>query len=226
MIYVVEDEASIRKLVVYTLETAGFEAKGFVSGADLWPALRAQPPQLVLLDIMLPGEDGLEILKKLRAAKQTNQLPVMLLTAKGSEFDKVLGLETGADDYLPKPFGMMELVARVKNILRRTRSQVKTPEEEYQVGSLFVSVPRHLVTVEGSPVVLTLKEFDLLLYLLRNPGIVLTRDQIMNGVWGYDFDGESRTVNVHIRTLRAKLGACADVIETVRGVGYRAGGGA
>lgn len=222
MIYVLEDETSIRKLVVYTLNSSALKAEGFATAEEFWQAMRAQTPSLVLLDIMLPGEDGIEVLQKLRAAPSTARLPVMMLTAKGTEYDKVLGLNMGADDYLPKPFGMMELVARVKSLLRRAGEEEKG--EEYRLGGLYVSIPKHLVTAEGQSVSLTLKEFDVLVYLLRNPGIVLTRDQIMSGVWGYDFDGESRTVDVHIRTLRAKLGDCAALIETVRGVGYRIGG--
>jgi len=223
VIYLLEDETSIRKLVIYTLENSGLDAEGFGSVADFWDGMRKKSPNLILLDIMLPDGDGLQVLKELRASRLTGKIPVMMLTAKGTEFDKVTGLDMGADDYLPKPFGMMELVARVRSLLRRVEPQDEKAEE-YTVGNLFVSVPRHHVTAEGTSVVLTLKEFEVLVYLLRNPGIVLTRDQIMSGVWGYDFDGESRTVDVHIRTLRSKLGTCADLIETVRGVGYRIGG--
>lgn len=223
MIYLLEDETGIRKLVLYTLKSAGLEAKGFQTAKEFWQSVREQTPRLILLDIMLPDEDGLNILKKLRASPDTAKIPVMMLTAKGTEYDKVLGLDTGADDYLPKPFGMMELLARVKSLLRRAAPEEKE-DETHELGGLFVSVPRHIVAVEGKPIQLTLKEFDVLLYLLRNPGIVLTRNQIMTGVWGYDFDGESRTVDVHIRTLRSKLLSCANLIETVRGVGYRIGG--
>ncbi|MPM54133.1 Alkaline phosphatase synthesis transcriptional regulatory protein PhoP [bioreactor metagenome] len=223
MIYVLEDETSIRKLVLYTLNSSGLEAKGCATAEEFWESMREEQPQLVLLDIMLPGEDGLSVLKKLRAAPATAKLPVMMLTAKSTEYDKVLGLDMGADDYLPKPFGMMELAARVRSLLRRAGADTKVVE--YAIGGLYVSIPRHLVTAEGVSVNLTLKEFEVLAYLLANAGIVLTRDQIMSAVWGYDFDGESRTVDVHIRTLRAKLGTCADLIQTVRGVGYRIGGG-
>ena len=222
MIYLLEDETSIRNLVVYTLSNSGYEARGFADSEAFWPAMREQLPSLVLLDIMLPGEDGLSVLKKLRQAPQTSALPIIMLTAKGTEYDRVLGLDAGADDYLPKPFGMMEMVARVRSLLRRT-----TPDDtrnEYHREDLFVSLPRHLVTVGGEPVMLTLKEFDVLAFLLENQGLVLTRDQIMSPVWGYDFDGESRTVDVHIRALRVKLGPCSQLIETVRGVGYRIGG--
>ena len=216
-----EDETSIRNLILYTLNHSGFEAAGFAESESFFAALRTASPQLVLLDIMLPGDDGLSVLKKLRRHPATAQIPVMMLTAKGTEYDKVLGFELGADDYLPKPFGMMEMMARVKNLLRRT--QPAAPQNEYQVGSLFVSVPRHRVTMHDVPVPLTLKEFEVLVFLLKNQGLVLSREQIMSAVWGYDFDGESRTVDVHIRTLRAKLGKEEDLITTVRGVGYQMG---
>ena len=222
MIYIVEDETDIRELVTYTLRNTGFDVCGFPDAQSFWQALSDKLPRLVLLDIMLPGEDGLEILNKLRSSSLTRKLPVMMLTAKGTEHDKVMGLDLGADDYLPKPFGMMELVARVKNLMRRT--DLNGEKAEYQIGSLTVDIPRHIVTVDGSEVTLTLKEFDLLVFLLRNTGIVLTRDQILEEVWGYDFDGETRTVDVHIRTLRSKLGNSGDVIQTVRGLGYKAGG--
>ena len=221
MIYVVEDETDIRELVTYTLQSTGFDACGFPDAEAFWRAINEKPPRLILLDIMLPGEDGLEILKKLRASPSTRKLPVMMLTAKGTEHDKVVGLEMGADDYLPKPFGMMELVARVKSLLRR--ADLNGDKAEYQIGSLSVDIPRHIVTVDGTEVMLTIKEFDLLVYLLKNTGIVLTRDQILEEVWGYDFDGETRTVDVHVRTLRSKLGSSGDTIQTVRGLGYKAG---
>ncbi|MDR1162887.1 MAG: response regulator transcription factor [Candidatus Accumulibacter sp.] len=219
MIYVVEDDDNIRELVVYTLRNTGFDAEGYSCGADFWKAVQNGAPSLVLLDIMLPGEDGLSILKKLRRSAATAELPVMMLTAKGAEYDKVLGLDAGADDYMPKPFGIMELVARVRSLLRRvTRDE---PKGEHRVGDLFVSLPRHVVNVGAEEVTLTLKEFDLLVYLLNNEGKALSRDRILSAVWGYDFDGETRTVDVHIRALRVKLGACQKFIQTVRGVGYR-----
>lgn len=223
MIYLLEDETSIRKLVVYTLGSAGLETEGFPTAAAFWAAMEQDTPSLILLDIMLPDEDGLSVLRRLRQNVRTANLPVMMLTAKGTEYDRVVGLDAGADDYLPKPFGMMELIARVKSLLRRTRSEA-SDNESYHAGGLSVNVPRHSVTLHGVAVSLTPKEFDILVYLLKNPGLVLTRDQIMSGVWGYDFDGESRTVDVHIRTLRAKLGEEAVRIETVRGIGYRMGG--
>ncbi len=221
MIYLVEDDQSNRELVLYTLRATGFEAVGFERGEDLWPALEERLPSLILLDIMLPGEDGLSILKKLRAAAPTSRVPVIMLTARGSEYDRVVGLDGGADDYIPKPFGMMELVSRVRAVLRRTEPvQIR----EYTRGRLYVNATNHTVRVDGAPVALTLKEFDLLCYLLESEGSVLTRNAILNHVWGYGFDGETRTVDVHIRTLRQKLGPCGAYIETIRGVGYKIGG--
>lgn len=222
MIYLVEDDASIRELVVYALSNSGFEARGFDTPSAFWQAIAKATPAMVLLDIMLPEEDGLQILKKLRADPQTQRTPVIMLTAKGSEYDKVIGLEAGADDYIPKPFGMMELIARVKALLRRASDA--PPPETYQVGCLTVCPQRHLVEVEGAPVTLTLKEYELLCMLLKNRNMVLTRDRLLNQIWGYSFDGENRTVDVHIRTLRQKLGKAGDLIETVRGVGYKIGG--
>ena len=221
MIYFVEDDNSIRELVIYTLNSTGLEAVGFEKPSDFWRAMDSTLPSLVLLDIMLPEEDGLEILKKLRNASSTKKLPVMMLTAKGSEYDKVLGLDSGADDYVPKPFGMIELMARIKALLRRT-DESDVPSE-HTLGSLYVCPSKHIVKVDGQNVALTLKEFEMLCLLLDNHDIVLTRDQILNRVWGYSFDGESRTVDVHIRTLRQKLGHAGDYIETVRGIGYKIG---
>lgn len=222
MIYLVEDDASIRELVVYALNNSGFQAVGFDTPSAFWQALAQQTPELILLDIMLPEEDGLQILRKLRQSPTTRRTPVIMLTAKGSEYDKVIGLEAGADDYIPKPFGMMELIARVKALLRRVDD--RPAAESYQAGSLTVCPERHLVEVEGRQVTLTLKEFELLCMLMKNRNMVLTRDQLLNQIWGYSFDGENRTVDVHIRTLRQKLGSAGDVIETVRGVGYKIGG--
>ena len=217
-----EDDNSIRELVVYTMNSTGFEATGFSKPSEFWEAMEKETPSLVLLDIMLPEEDGLSILKKLRASPATRRLPVMMLTAKDSEFDKVLGLDSGADDYVPKPFGMMELMARIKALLRRT-SPDGSQERDYTLGKLYVSPSRHLVKVDGKEIALTLKEFELLCFLLENDGMVLTRDKILARIWGYDFDGETRTVDVHVRTLRQKLGECGALIETVRGVGYKIG---
>lgn len=220
MIYLVEDDDSIRELVLYTLHTTGFEAEGFRNAANFWQALEKELPQLVLLDIMLPDEDGLHILKRLRAGAETADLPVMMLTAKSSEYDRVVGLDSGADDYLPKPFGMMELVSRVRALLRRA-AKPAAEDKLFTAGSLAVDVKRRAVTVDGEPVILTYKEFELLCYLLENRGVVLSRDQILTKIWDYNYSGETRTVDVHIRTLRQKLGDAGALIETVRGVGYR-----
>lgn len=220
MIYLVEDDDSIRELVLYTLHTTGFEAEGFRNAADFWQALEKELPQLVLLDIMLPDGDGLHILKRLRAGAETADLPVMMLTAKSSEYDRVVGLDSGADDYMPKPFGMMELVSRVRALLRRA-AKPAAEDKLFTAGSLAVDVKRRAVTVDGEPVILTYKEFELLCYLLENRGVVLSRDQILTKIWDYNYSGETRTVDVHIRTLRQKLGDAGALIETVRGVGYR-----
>lgn len=220
MIYLVEDDDSIRELVLYTLHTTGFEAEGFRNAADFWQALEKELPQLVLLDIMLPDEDGLHILKRLRAGAETADLPVMMLTAKSSEYDRVVGLDSGADDYMPKPFGMMELVSRVRALLRRA-AKPAAEDKLFTAGSLAVDVKRRAVTVDGEPVILTYKEFELLCYLLENRGVVLSRDQILTKIWDYNYSGETRTVDVHIRTLRQKLGDAGSRIETVRNVGYR-----
>ena len=221
MIFCVEDDSNIRELVVYTLESTGFQARGFEDGSSFLEALALETPELVLLDIMLPGEDGMELLSKLKASKKTREIPVIMVTAKGAEFDKVKGLDAGADDYITKPFGMMEFLARVKAVLRR--SGQKQGEKELHCGSLTILVERHEVQENGRLVELTLKEFEVLKYLVENKGIVLTRDQLLGHVWGYDFDGETRTVDVHIRSLRQKLGDAGALIETVRGVGYRIG---
>jgi len=222
MIYCVEDDRSIRELIIYALRSNGFEADGFSDGKAFFEALSSHGlPSLVLLDIMLPGEDGIEVLKRLKASAKTRHIPVIMLTAKGSEYDKVLGLDSGADDYVTKPFGVMELLSRIKAVLRRSG----TPEKpsELSAGRISLNTERHAVYVDGEEVNLTLKEFDLLKYLLENIGIVLTRDKLLERVWGYDYKGETRTVDVHIRTLRQKLGNAGSMIETVRGVGYRIG---
>ena len=224
MIYCVEDDAGIRELVVYTLRNTGFEANGFSDGAALSAALRKELPQLILLDIMLPGEDGITILRHLRAAPDTAKIPVILLTAKNTEYDKVIGLDTGADDYIPKPFGMMELVARIRAVLRRTESASEADAPRpLTAGGICVDERAHTVSVRGQEVQLTLKEYQLLVLLLKNRGAVLTRDILLENIWGYSNESETRTVDVHIRTLRQKLGADGAMIETVRGVGYRMG---
>lgn len=222
MIYFVEDDDNIRELVVYTLNSTGLEAQGFSSPDKFWQAMNEALPAMVLLDIMLPQEDGLSILKKIRQNKLTEKLPVIILTAKSNEYDKVKGFDLGADDYVPKPFGMMELVARIKAVLRRTENSSDS-SPEFTVGPLTVSPQKHKVKVNGEKVTLTLKEFQMLCMLLENRGIVLSRDQILNQVWGYSFDGESRTVDVHVRTLRHKLGEAGDLILTIRGIGYMIG---
>lgn len=222
MIYCVEDDSNIRELVVYTLNTTGFEACGFEDGKAFLEALALETPELILLDIMLPGEDGLAILRKLKNSSKTKDVPVIMVTAKSAEYDKVMGLDGGADDYVTKPFGMMELVSRIKAVLRRTKREKK--EEEFSIGNLKLNVKKHEVTVDGNAVTLTLKEFELLNRLAQNQNIVLTRDRLLEEIWGYDFSGETRTVDVHVRTLRQKLGSAGELIQTVRGVGYRLGG--
>ncbi|MEL7603312.1 MAG: response regulator transcription factor [Bacillota bacterium] len=220
MIYYVEDDANIRELVLYTLLQTGFNARGFTDANEFWAAMSQEQPELVLLDLMLPGEDGLSILKRLRGAAPTRSLPVILLTARGAEYDRVTGLDCGADDYVTKPFGMMELISRIRAVLRRATPQEKA--ELLTAGTLTVDTDRHSVTCSSNPVVLSFKEFSLLRFLLENRGRVFTRDRLLLAVWGYDYAGGTRTVDVHIQTLRQKLGDCAGVIETVRGVGYRA----
>ena len=221
MIFCLEDDSAIREMIVYTLQSYGFEAKGFDRPSAFWKAMEGGAPDLLLLDIMLPEEDGLSILGRLRANSQTASMPVLLLTAKGTEYDKVVGLDSGADDYLAKPFGIMELLARIRALLRRTERLTESKQQEYAVGALYLNTARHVVTVNGQEIVLTNKEYPLLLLFLEHPGIVFTRDQLLNRIWGYSFDGESRTVDVHIRSLRTKLGDAGDLIETVRGIGYK-----
>ena len=220
MIYCVEDERNIRELLVYTLHSTGFEAKGLENGEQLFEELGNLIPDLILLDIMLPGDDGYTILAKIRQMPEVREVPVIMVTAKGAEFDKVKGLDLGADDYITKPFGMMEFISRVKAVLRRGGTRT---EETLVHGTIQIRIQRHEVLVHGQKVELTLKEFELLKYLVENRGIVLTRDQLLTRIWGYDFDGETRTVDVHVRTLRQKLGEAGTCIETVRGVGYRMG---
>lgn len=219
MIYLVEDDINIRELVLYTLNNVGLSAVGFGVPSEFWSALEKDMPSLILLDVMLPEESGFSILRKLRGTQKTERTPIIMLTAKADEYDKVKGFDLGADDYISKPFGMMELVARVKALLRRTE-QPSAPTK-YNVGGLYVNTESHTVKVNGERVILTLKEFDLLCLLLENRNIVLSREQLLSNVWGYSFDGESRTVDVHIRTLRQKLGEAGDIIETIRGVGYK-----
>ncbi|MBQ7897601.1 MAG: response regulator transcription factor [Clostridia bacterium] len=219
MIYLVEDDKNIRELVTYALTNMGLEAKSFDNPLSFWKGMEEKSPSLVLLDIMLPEEDGLSILEKLKKNPSTAGIPVIMLSAKSSEIDKVQGFELGADDYIAKPFGVMELVARVKARLRAGKNDKEL--FEYKIGPLYVCPERHIVTVDEKEVTLTYKEFEILALLLKNIGIVLTRDQLLNTIWGYSFDGESRTVDVHIRTLRQKLGIAGELIDTVRGVGYK-----
>lgn len=219
MVFLLEDDGSIRNFVLYALNNSGLEARGFERPSEFWAALAQEKPAVVLLDIMLPEEDGLSVLAKLRADREYADTPVIMLTAKSSEYDKVIGLDSGADDYIAKPFGTMELISRIKALMRRTRRDTRT---EYSFGALCVNTSKHTVTVNGADVQLTYKEFELLCYLLENIDAVLTREKILSRVWGYDFDGESRTVDVHIRTLRQKLGDAGRMIETVRGIGYKA----
>ena len=219
MIYLVEDDSSIRELIVYTLNSTGLEAEGFERPSEFWEKVDEKIPSLVMLDVMLPEENGIEILKKLRKNYNTEHVPTIMVKAKTSEYDKIKGLENGADDYIGKPFSMMEMVARVKALLRR--SEYTEKEQEYNIGNLYVCPSKHIVKVDGKDITLTLKEFETLCLLLQNKGIVLTRDQLLNKIWGYSFDGESRTVDVHIRTLRQKLQEAGSVIKTIRGVGYK-----
>ncbi|MCM1252303.1 MAG: response regulator transcription factor [Clostridium sp.] len=218
-IWCVEDDESIRDIEVYTLHSTGFDAAGFSDAAAFRDALSAEKPDLILLDIMLPGESGVELLKFLKESPDTCRIPVIMATAKGMEYDKIQSLDLGADDYLVKPFGMMEMVSRVKAVLRRCHpAQV---QHLLKAGALVVNLDEHIVTIDGKRIKLTLKEFELLKLFLSHPGIVYTRDQLFNDIWGTDYIGETRTVDMHIRTLRAKLGGYGKMIETVRGVGYR-----
>ena len=222
MIYLLEDDTNIRNFVVYALNNSGLEAEGFELPSRFWAAVEKKKPSMAILDIMLPEEDGLSVLRKLRESSETKDLPIIMLTAKSTEYDKVIGLDGGADDYVTKPFGTMELVARVKALLRR--AEPVSDGKEYSIGPLLLNPDKHIIKVDGQDVALTLKEFQLLCYLIRNKGNVMTRDQILQEIWGYEFDGENRTVDVHIRTLRSKLDKAGDLIETVRGIGYRIGG--
>lgn len=219
MIFCIEDDSGIRDLMIYALNSAGFEAKGFTCSDSFFNAIQTEKPQLIMLDIMLPGEDGLSILKRLRSQTKTADIPVIMATAKGTEYDKVIGLDLGADDYLAKPFGMMEMISRIKAVLRRTKP--KETAKLLRVGNLELNFETYTVLVNKEHVQLTLKEYKLLYTFMENIGRVFTRDQLLEIVWGMDYIGETRTVDVHIGTLRTKLGECGDYIETVRGVGYR-----
>jgi two-component system alkaline phosphatase synthesis response regulator PhoP len=222
MIYLLEDDTNIRKFVLYALNNVGMEARGFELPSEFWAAMKETLPNLLLLDIMLPEEDGLTILTSLRERTETKHLPIILLTAKDTEYDKVIGLDSGADDYIAKPFGTMELISRIRALLRRTgETEEKT---EYTVGGLYVCPSKHIVRAGGKDIALSFKEFELLCTMIKKQGTVFSREQLFLDVWGYPFDGENRTLDVHIRTLRAKLGPYGSLIETVRGLGYKVGG--
>lgn len=218
MIYVVEDDQAIRELELYALRQAGFEAQGFERGEPFLKAMGEKQPRLVLLDLMLPGMDGLELLSRLRSSDLTRRVPVILVTAKGEEMDKVKGLDSGADDYVAKPFGVMELISRVRAVLRRGE---EPPKPRMSVGRVTVDPETHRCLVDGKPVELTHMEFELLSYMMVRPNVVFTREKLLDGVWKLDYMGDTRTVDVHIRSLRAKLGEGGEIISTVRGVGYR-----
>ena len=219
MIWCVDDDNTIRDIEVYTLTQTGFDAKGFADGISMLEALKTEKPELIVLDIMLPGKDGVEVLKEIRSNPETRKIPVIMATAKGTEMDKIQGLDTGADDYLVKPFGVMEMVSRIKAVLRRCEPAEK--EEVLTIGEITLSDKEHLVTVNGEKVVLTFKEFEILKLFMQSPGIVFSRDKLLSEVWGIDYLGESRTVDMHIKTLRQKLGDASALIETVIGVGYK-----
>ena len=219
MIWCVEDDASIRDIEVYALQSTGLEARGFEDGTSFWEALQKQRPELVVLDVMLPGIDGIELLRRMKSSPELDSIPVVMATAKGTEYDKIQGLDLGADYYIAKPFGVMELVSCVKAVLRRCAP--KQVEHLLKASGLIVNLDQHTVTADGERVALTFKEFELLRLFLSHPGMAVTRDQLMEEIWGTDYLGESRTVDMHIRTLRQKLGKYGDMIETVRNVGYR-----
>ena len=219
MIWCVDDDNTIRDIEVYTLTQTGFEAKGFADGISVLEALKTEKPELIVLDIMMPGMDGVEVLKEIRHNPKTRKIPVIMATAKGTEMDKIQGLDTGADDYLVKPFGVMEMVSRIKAVLRRCEPDEQ--EETLSIGEIALSDKEHLVTVNGEKVVLTFKEFEILKLFMQSPGIVFSRDKLLSEVWGVDYLGESRTVDMHIKTLRHKLGDAGSLIETVIGVGYK-----
>lgn len=221
MIYFIEDDANIRKLVCYALEKEGYAVKGYGLPSEFWQGLKSEKPELILLDIMLPEEDGLSILKKLQADENTKNIPVVMITARGSEFDKVTGLDMGADDYIAKPFGITELISRVRAILRRYEKT--NPSKEFKIGDLYVNPRKHIIKVCGKDITLSFKEYSLLIALLEADGNVVSRDTLLRSVWGEFYD-ESRTLDVHIRKLRVKLGAAGELIKTVKNIGYKLGG--
>jgi two-component system alkaline phosphatase synthesis response regulator PhoP len=222
-IFIIEDDDNIREMVLYALSSAGFEAEGFTSGEAFFARLLKEAPSLVLLDIMLPGEDGISILKKLKQAEKTKRVPVIMLTAKGAEIDRIKGLDLGADDYITKPFSVMETIARVKAVLRRCESDADK-SGEVKAGAITLQRDTRMVFAGDTEIALTYTEFELLSYLMKNEGIVLTRDTLLKQVWGFDYAGESRTVDMHIKSLRKKMGAAGVIIKTVRNVGYKIGG--
>jgi len=219
MIWCVEDDASIRDIELYTLRSTGFEARGFADGGAFLAALETERPELVILDVMLPGMDGVELLRRMKAAARLADIPIIMATAKGAEYDKIQSLDLGADDYLVKPFGMMEMVSRVKAVLRRCRPV--SPAKQLTAGGLTVDLEERTVTADGARILLTYKEFELLRLFLTRPGAAFTREQLLSGIWGVDYTGETRTVDMHIKTLRQKLGNYGAMIETVRHIGYR-----
>ena len=221
-IYIVEDDDNIRELILYALGTANFAAVGFECSDSFWEQMKTDMPDIVLLDIMLPGEDGISILKTLRADNKTSKIPIIMLTAKNSEYDRVKGLDLGADDYIGKPFSVLELTSRIKAVLRRTETQEKSRTPlVYQ--NVELNPEKHTVTVDGKSIILTYREFELLAMLMENAGLVLSRDKIMSKVWGTDFEGETRTVDMHIKTIRQKLGTGGEIVKTIRNVGYKVG---
>lgn len=218
MIWCVDDDNAIRDIEIYTLQTTGYKAKGFADGLSMLEALKTEIPELIILDIMMPGEDGIEILRKIRSSPETKRIPVIMATAKGTEMDKIQTLDMGADDYLVKPFGVMEMVARVKAVLRRCE---RHEDDELKAGSITMNETKHTVISDGQKITLTLKEYEILKMFMKNPGVVLSRDRLLSEIWDIDYAGESRTVDMHIKTLRQKLGENGRMIETVIGVGYR-----
>ena len=219
MIFCIEDDNGIRELIIYTLNSSGFNAIGFANPMLMWKEINKTKPELIILDIMLPNEDGITTLKKIRENNETSDIPVIIASAKGTEYDKIIGLDSGADDYLAKPFGMMEMISRVKAVLRRYSPNESA--KQLGAGNIKINIEMHRVSVDGKDIILTLKEYELLKYFMENIGIVFSREQLLSKIWGSDFLGETRTVDVHIGTLRNKLGTCGDQIITVRGVGYK-----
>lgn len=223
-IYCVEDDETIQEMLIYALQTSDFEAEGFESAKNFYQKIEENIPDLILLDIMLPDEDGFSILKKLKENPRTKKIPVILLTAKSSEYDKVMGLDIGADDYVTKPFGVLELLSRIKAVLRRSSKEEQRSQdfgETMIVGNITLDNKKRTVLIDNIPIFLTYKEFELLKFMMKNKGIVLTREQLLNRIWGYDYEGESRTVDVHMASLRQKLGNSNILLKTVRGVGYQ-----